>query len=47
MWKLSGGIFLGWGLGSNDSANIFGTAVAANVVRYRNAVILTAGKDDD
>jgi len=42
MWKLIGGIFLGWGLGSNDSANIFGTAVAANVVRYRTAVLLTA-----
>ncbi len=42
MWKLTGGIFLGWGLGSNDSANIFGTAVAASVVRYRTAVILTA-----
>jgi PiT family inorganic phosphate transporter len=42
MWKLIGGIFLGWGLGSNDSANIFGTAVAANVVRYRTAIMLTA-----
>jgi inorganic phosphate transporter, PiT family len=42
MWKLAGGIFLGWGLGSNDSANIFGTAVAASVVKYRTAVILTA-----
>ena len=42
MWKLIGGIFLGWGLGSNDSANIFGTGVAANVIKYRTAVILTA-----
>ena len=40
MWKIIGGIFLGWGLGSNDSANIFGTGVAANVVTYRTATIL-------
>ena len=42
MWKIAGGIFLGWGLGSNDSANIFGTGVAANVIRYRTAIILTS-----
>lgn len=42
MWKLAGGIFLGWGLGSNDSANIFGTGVAANVVKYRTAIVLTS-----
>ena len=42
MWRLLGGVLIGWGLGSNDSANIFGTGVAANVVRYRTAIILTA-----
>ena len=36
-------IFLGWALGANDSANCFGTAVATRVVRYRHAVLLTAG----
>lgn len=40
MWKLLGGVFLGWSLGSNDSANLFGTGVAAKVVKYRTAVIL-------
>ena len=40
MWTLLSGIFLGWGLGSNDSANIFGTGVAANIIRYRAAIIL-------
>jgi len=40
MWTLLSGIFLGWGLGSNDSANIFGTGVAANIIKYRTAVIL-------
>ena len=42
MWKLIGGVFLGWGLGSNDSANIFGTGVAARVVTYRTATVLIA-----
>ncbi len=40
MWTLLSGIFLGWGLGSNDSANIFGTGVAANILKYRTAIIL-------
>lgn len=37
---LTGGLFLGWGIGANDSANIFGAAVATNSVRYRTAIIL-------
>jgi PiT family inorganic phosphate transporter len=40
VWKLIGGVFLGWGLGSNDAANIFGTGVAARVLTYRTATIL-------
>jgi PiT family inorganic phosphate transporter len=40
VWTLIGGVFLGWGLGSNDSANIFGTGVAARVLTYRTATIL-------
>lgn len=36
------GTFLGWGLGANDSANIFGTAVSTKVVRYSTAIILTS-----
>ncbi len=42
MWKISSGIFLGWALGANDSANIFGTGVATGTVRYRTAIWLTA-----
>lgn len=42
MISISGGIFLGWALGSNDAANVFGTAVASKIVRYRTAVILAA-----
>ncbi len=37
-----GGIFLGWSLGANDSANVFGTAVSSKMVSYRIAICLTA-----
>ncbi len=36
------GAFLGWGLGANDSANIFGTAVYSKVIKYSTAIILTS-----
>ncbi|PKM52173.1 MAG: inorganic phosphate transporter [Firmicutes bacterium HGW-Firmicutes-7] len=39
---LLAGMFLGWGLGANDSANIFGTAVYTRIVKYSTAIILTA-----
>jgi len=42
MYRLLSGIFMGWSLGSNDSANIFGTAVFSKKLRYRTAVILCA-----
>ncbi|MGD2270304.1 MAG: inorganic phosphate transporter [Desulfobacterales bacterium] len=42
MWKLAGGVFVGWSLGSNDAANLFGTGVAAKVVEYRTAIVLTS-----
>jgi len=42
MFWLFSGIYLGWGLGANDAANVFGTGVASGVVKYRTAVILTA-----
>lgn len=37
-----GGHYLGWGSGANDSANIFGTAVATRIDPYRLATILVA-----
>jgi len=39
---LLSGAFLGWGLGANDSANIYGTAVYTKIISYRLAVILTS-----
>lgn len=42
MWKISSGVFLGWTLGANDSANIFGTGVSTGTVKYRTAILLTA-----
>ena len=35
-------MFLGWALGANDTANIFGTAVAARLIRFSRAALLTA-----
>ena len=43
MWKIISGIFLGWTLGSNDSANVFGTAVATKIVTYRTAILTYLG----
>ncbi len=40
MYRLLSEIFMGWSLGANDSANIFGTAVFAKKIRYRTAVLL-------
>jgi len=37
---LSSGLFLGWSLGANDAANVFGTAVGSRMVRFRTAAIL-------
>jgi len=42
MWFLLSGIYLGWALGANDAANVFGTGVTSGLVSYRLAVILTA-----
>ncbi len=42
MFRLLGGLFLGWALGANDSANVFGTAVSSRMIKYSSAVVLTA-----
>ena len=36
---LSSGLFLGWSLGANDAANVFGTAVGSRMLRFRTAAL--------
>jgi PiT family inorganic phosphate transporter len=42
MLPVLGGCYLGWTLGANDAANVFGTAVASRVVSFRKACLLCA-----
>ncbi|HAI14438.1 MAG TPA: inorganic phosphate transporter [Phycisphaerales bacterium] len=37
---LSSGLFLGWSLGANDAANVFGTAVGSRMVRFGTAALI-------
>ena len=37
---LISGLFLGWSLGANDAANIFGTAVGSRMVSFRTAALI-------
>ena len=37
---LSSGLFLGWSLGANDAANVFGTAVGSRMIRFTTAAII-------
>lgn len=39
---LSSGLFLGWSLGANDAANIFGSAVGSKMIRFRKAAIIAS-----
>lgn len=37
---LSSGLFMGWSLGANDAANVFGTAVGTRMVKFRTAAVI-------
>lgn len=39
---IGSGLFLGWALGSNDAANVFGTAVASRTIRHRHAIVIAS-----
>ena len=36
---LISGLFLGWSLGANDAANVYGTAVGTRMISFRNAAV--------
>ncbi|HHE40648.1 MAG TPA: inorganic phosphate transporter [Candidatus Cloacimonetes bacterium] len=42
LFLLSSGLFLGWSLGANDAANIFGTAVGTKMIRFYIAAIISS-----
>ena len=37
---LLSGLFLGWSLGANDAANVYGTAVGTRMIKFRTAAIV-------
>ena len=42
LFFVSSGLFLGWSLGANDAANVFGTAVSTRMLPFRRAALLCA-----
>ena len=39
---LTSGLFLGWSLGANDAANVFGTAVGTRMLKFRTAALIAS-----
>jgi len=39
---ISSGLFLGWSLGANDAANIFGTAVGTRMLSFKKAALIAS-----
>ncbi len=39
---ISSGLFLGWSLGANDAANIFGTAVGSKMLSFKKAALIAS-----
>jgi PiT family inorganic phosphate transporter len=39
---ISSGLFLGWSLGANDAANVFGTAVGSKMLSFKRAAIIAS-----
>ena len=47
MWKILSGVVLGWSLGANNSANIFGTGVTTGTVLGSLASVRLANRMDE
>jgi PiT family inorganic phosphate transporter len=39
---ITSGLFLGWSLGANDAANLFGSAVGSRMITFRKAAIIAS-----
>jgi inorganic phosphate transporter, PiT family len=39
---LASGLFLGWSLGANDAANVFGSAVGSRMISFRKSAIIAS-----
>ena len=42
LFYISSGLFLGWSLGASDASNIFGTAVATKMSRFKTAALISS-----
>ncbi len=42
LFFITSGLFLGWSLGANDAANIFGSAVGTRMVSFKRAAIIAS-----
>lgn len=42
LFFISSGLFLGWSLGANDAANIFGTAVGTRMIKFTQAAAIAS-----
>ena len=42
LFFISSGLFLGWSLGASDASNIFGTAVATRMIRFKTAAAIAS-----
>ncbi|MDR3238364.1 MAG: inorganic phosphate transporter [Spirochaetia bacterium] len=42
LFFLTSGLFLGWSLGANNTANVFGSAVGSGMVRFKTAAAITS-----
>lgn len=42
LFFISSGLFLGWSLGASDASNIFGTAIATRMIRFKTAATIAS-----